>query len=67
MSQCDDIKCDSSEHRNQIDQWYAQLVDCCLLAGDVLPHVRNRKETSQTGMRMSSLTKMTVFGGTTYG
>ncbi len=28
VSQCDNVNCESAEHRNQIDQWYAQLVDC---------------------------------------
>ncbi len=28
---------------SQIDQWCAQLADCCLLADDVLPHVRKQK------------------------
>ncbi len=43
MSQCDSVNCDSAEHRIQIDQWCAQLVDCCLLADDVLPCVRKQK------------------------
>ncbi len=41
--QCDNVNCDSAEHRNQIDQLCAQLVECCVLADDVLPSVRKQK------------------------
>ncbi len=43
VSQCDYVNCDSVEHRIQIDQRFAQLVDCCLLADDVLPSVWKQK------------------------
>ncbi len=43
VSQCDNVNCDSAEHRIQIDQWCAQLVDCCLLADDVLQCVWKQK------------------------
>ena len=43
VAQCDNVNCDSDEHRSQIDQWCAQLIDCCLQADDVLPHVRKQK------------------------
>ncbi len=49
MSQSDNVNCDSAEHRIQIDQWCAQLVDCCLLADDVLPRVRKQKRNRPNG------------------
>ncbi len=38
-----DVKCCREDHRQQIDDWCAKLIDCCLKADDVLPCIRRQK------------------------
>ncbi len=43
MAMCADVKCCREDHRLQIDDWCAKLIDCCLKADDVLPRIRRQK------------------------
>ncbi len=43
VAMCADVKCCREDHRLQIDDWCAKLIDCCLKADDVLPHIRRQK------------------------
>ncbi len=36
MAMCDDVKCCREDHRLQIGDWCAKLIDCCLKADDEL-------------------------------
>ena len=43
VAQCGDVNCCREDHRQQIDDWCEKLIDCCLKADDVLPHIRKQK------------------------
>ena len=40
VANCDDVTCNSHVHKQQIDQWCSQLIDCCLNSDVCLPRVK---------------------------
>ena len=42
VANCDDATCNSHVHKQQIDQWCSQLIDCCLNSDVCLPRVNPR-------------------------
>ena len=40
---CENVSCGDQKHELEIDQWFQDLIDCCLYADDLLPRVSKKK------------------------
>jgi len=43
VDQCVDVNCKNEEHRYQINEWCERLIECCLGADDVFPHIKKKR------------------------
>ena len=43
VAHCCDVSCSKSDHRQEIDQWFQDLIDCCVQADDLLPRIKHKK------------------------